>query len=79
MELRSTEKTYMASVSWVYAEDQIIALRRQNAAAEAASLVDIGLDISRLRLRYTIEGDHPPWRPLIEEKRHYPRVKISRS
>jgi type IV secretory pathway VirB9-like protein len=26
MELRSTEKTYMASVSWVYAEDQIIAL-----------------------------------------------------
>jgi type IV secretion system protein TrbG len=33
MELRSTEKTYMASVSRVYAEDQIIALCRQNAAA----------------------------------------------
>jgi type IV secretion system protein TrbG len=64
MELRSTEKTYMASVSWVYAEDQIIALRRQNAAAEAASPFDTGLDISRLRSRYTIEGDHPPWRPL---------------
>jgi type IV secretion system protein TrbG len=64
MELRSTEKTYMASVSWVYAEDQIIALRRQNAAAEALAPVDTGLDMSRLRLRYTIEGDHPPWRPL---------------
>jgi type IV secretion system protein VirB9 len=64
MELRSTEKTYMASVSWVYAEDQIIALRRQNAAAEAAAPVDTGLDISRLRFRYTIEGDNPPWRPL---------------
>jgi type IV secretion system protein TrbG len=64
MELRSTEKTYMASVSWVYAEDQIIALRRQNAADEAAAPVDTGLDIGRLRFRYTIEGDNPPWRPL---------------
>ena len=36
LELRSTEKTYMASVSWAYAQDQLIALRRQNAAAEAA-------------------------------------------
>ncbi len=31
LELRSTEKTYMASVSWQYPEDQLIALRRQNA------------------------------------------------
>jgi type IV secretion system protein VirB9 len=64
MELRSTEKTYMASVSWVYAQDQIIALRRQNAAAEAAMPIDTGLDIGRLRFRYTVEGDNPPWRPL---------------
>jgi type IV secretion system protein VirB9 len=59
MELRSIEKTYMASVSWVYAQDQIIALRRQNAAAEAAAPVDTGLDIGRLRFRYNIEGDLP--------------------
>jgi type IV secretion system protein VirB9 len=64
MELRSTEKIYMASVSWVYAQDQIIALRRQNVAAEAATPVDTGLDIGRLQFRYTIEGDNPPWRPL---------------
>ncbi|MBO0750622.1 MAG: P-type conjugative transfer protein TrbG [Bradyrhizobiaceae bacterium] len=64
LELRSTEKTYMASVSWVYAQDQIIALRRQNAAAEMSSPVDTGLDVSRLRFRYAIEGDNPPWRPL---------------
>ena len=31
LELRSTEKTYMASVSWQYPQDQLIALRRQNA------------------------------------------------
>jgi len=67
MELRSTEKTYMASVSWLYAEDQIIALRRQNEMAEAARPVDSGLDIDRMCFRYTVEtveGDNPPWRPL---------------
>ena len=64
MELRSTEKTYMASVSWIYPQDQLIALRRQNAAAETAIPVDTGLDIGHLRFRYTIEGDNPPWRPL---------------
>jgi len=36
----------------------------RNAVAEAAAPVDTGLDIGRLRLRYTIEGDNPPWRPL---------------
>ena len=39
LELRSTEKTYMASVSWVYPQDQLIALRRQNASADAAAPV----------------------------------------
>jgi type IV secretion system protein VirB9 len=64
LELRSTEKTYMASVSWAYAQDQLIALRRQNAAADAASPVATGVDINALNFRYKIEGDNPPWRPL---------------
>ena len=64
LELRSTERTYMASVSWIYPQDQLIALRRQNALADAAAPVETGLDINRLRFRYAIEGDNPPWRPL---------------
>ena len=64
LELRSTEKTYMASVSWQYPHDQLIALRRQNAVAEAAAPVDTGLDVGRLNFRYAIEGDTPAWRPL---------------
>lgn len=64
LELRSTEKTYMASVSWQYPQDQLIALRRQNASAEAAAPIVSGVDIARLRFRYSIEGDSPPWRPL---------------
>ena len=64
LELRSTEKAYMASVSWQYPQDQLIALRRYNAVAEAAAPVDTGLDLARLNFRYAIEGDTPAWRPL---------------
>lgn len=64
MELRSTERTYMASVSWQYPQDQLIALRRQNLAAEAAQPVAGGVDLANLNFRYAIEGDRAPWRPL---------------
>lgn len=64
LELRSTEKTYMASVSWQYPEDQLIALRQQNRDAAAAAPVATGIDISNLNFRYAIRGDNPAWRPL---------------
>ncbi len=64
LELRSDDKTYMAAVSWLYAEDQLIALRQQNAAADAAAPVATGVDINALNFRYRIEGDNPAWRPL---------------
>ena len=64
MELRATERTYMASVSWQYPQDQLIALRRQNAEAQAAQPVATGIDLSRVNFRYEINGDRAPWRPL---------------
>ncbi|MNL03520.1 Conjugal transfer protein [compost metagenome] len=64
LELRSTEKTYMASVSWQYPVDQLIALRRQNARAAETQAVASGVDISKINFRYRIEGDAAPWRPL---------------
>ncbi|MCP1931021.1 P-type conjugative transfer protein TrbG [Bradyrhizobium elkanii] len=64
MELRSTERTYMASVSWQYPQDQLIALRRQNAQAQAAQPVASGIDVSRINFRYEVTGDRAPWRPL---------------
>jgi type IV secretion system protein VirB9 len=64
LELRSAEKTYMASVSWAYPQDQLIALRRHNAAADDAAPVASGVDIGALNFRYRIEGDDPAWRPL---------------
>ena len=64
LELRSAEKTYMASVSWAYPQDQLIALRRQNAAANDGAPIASGVDIGALNFRYRIEGDDPAWRPL---------------
>ena len=64
LELRSAEKTYMASVSWAYPQDQLIALRRQNAAADDAAPITAGVNINALNFRYRIEGDDPAWRPL---------------
>jgi type IV secretion system protein TrbG len=64
LELRATAKTYMASVSWIYPQDRLIALRRQNELAEAETPIGTDVDLGSLRFRYTIDGDTPPWRPL---------------
>ncbi len=64
LELRADEKTYMASVSWSYPQDQLIAVRKANAVAEAAAPAAAGIDLDALNFRYRIEGDAPPWRPV---------------
>lgn len=64
LELRATAKTYLASVSWAYPEDQLIALRRQNQEAEAHQPIASGIDITALNFRYAIDGDSVPWKPL---------------
>lgn len=64
LELRATEKTYMASVSWQYPQDQLIALRRQNAEAKAAQPLATDIDLARVNFRYEVTGDAAPWRPL---------------
>ena len=64
LELRSDAKTYMASVSWAYPQDQLIALRAQDTAAEALAPLASGVDVTALNFRYRVEGDNPPWRPL---------------
>lgn len=64
LELRSTPDAYMASVSWTYPQDALIALAARNrAAAEAQSTVP-GINIDALNFRYEIDGDKVPWRPV---------------
>jgi P-type conjugative transfer protein TrbG len=59
LELHSVDKTYMASVSWAYPQDQLIALRAQNAASEASAPVGSGINLVDLNFRYRLEGDNP--------------------
>ncbi|PZU44400.1 MAG: P-type conjugative transfer protein TrbG [Sphingomonas sp.] len=63
IELRATASTYMASVSWTYPQDRLIALRGANAAAASVAPIATGLDIAALDFRYRIEGDRVAWRP----------------
>lgn len=64
LELTSTEKAWMASVSWDYPKDRMLALRRQAQAASAAAPVDTGLSLEKIRFRYAVSGSNPPWKPL---------------
>lgn len=64
LELRATVGTYMASVSWIYPQDQLIALRERSAAMENGAPIAAGIDVSALNFAYKIEGDSPAWKPL---------------
>ncbi|WP_434782626.1 P-type conjugative transfer protein TrbG [Ferrovum myxofaciens] len=64
IELTSTEKAWMASVSWDYPKDRMLALQRQAQAAQAAAPVDAGLSLEKIRFRYAITGSNPLWKPL---------------
>lgn len=64
VELRATAAAYMASVSWTYPADELIAL--QAAEAEAARLAPVAgaIDLAALNFRYRIGGDKTAWRPV---------------
>ena len=64
LELTSTERAWMASVSWDYPKDRMLALQRQAQAASAAAPVDTDLSLEKIRFRYAVSGSNPPWKPL---------------
>ncbi|HDR8925002.1 TPA: P-type conjugative transfer protein TrbG [Burkholderia vietnamiensis] len=64
LELTSTERAWMASVSWDYPKDRMLALQRQAQAANVAAPVDTGLSLEKIRFRYAVSGSNPPWKPL---------------
>lgn len=62
LELTATLETWMASVSWDYPQDRLLAL--QGSPRVATAPVTDGVALERLRFRYAISGDSPPWRPV---------------
>lgn len=62
VELTATLETWMASVSWDYPQDTLLAL--QGSPRIAAAPATDGVAGERMRFRYAISGDSPPWRPV---------------
>ena len=64
LELHAFNETYMAAVSWRYANQPLV--QRRIVSSEASATRDPvvpGLQLGRLKFRYEISGDEPHWRP----------------
>ena len=64
LELSSTPQAWMASVSWDYPKDRLLALQKQAREAQAGAPVETGMTLEQIRFRYAVSGDSPPWKPL---------------
>lgn len=64
IELSSTPQAWMASASWDYPKDRLLALQKRARETREATPVDTGLAIENLRFRYAVTGDAPSWKPL---------------
>ncbi|MBL4574486.1 MAG: P-type conjugative transfer protein TrbG [Opitutaceae bacterium] len=66
LDMMSYKSTYMASLSWHYPKDELLALKGRNnrAFARRDHTVKADFDLNNLNFRYEISGDTPPWRPI---------------
>ncbi|OJX27941.1 MAG: P-type conjugative transfer protein TrbG [Burkholderiales bacterium 68-12] len=64
LELSSTPQAWMASVSWDYPRDRMLALQKQAREVQAGTPVETGMTLEQIRFRYAVSGDSPPWKPL---------------
>lgn len=64
VQLTSTPSTAMTGMRWTYPQDELLALARQRAEAEAARPVSVSVEVARLNFDYRVTGDKPAWRPL---------------
>ena len=64
LEMRSSQATYMASVSWTYPGSELVSLKMSRAEMDAATnaVAEVGVKLNELRFSYRIEGD-APWKP----------------
>jgi P-type conjugative transfer protein TrbG len=54
----------MTGIAWTYPQDELLALKRAEAALAAAEPVAAPVAVERLNFSYAIEGDAPVWRPI---------------
>src|SRR3546814_9128918 len=54
----------MASVAWIYPQDQLIVLRTTETGRARNTPLASGVDLTALNFGYRIDGDRPDWRPV---------------
>ncbi|RZK02273.1 MAG: P-type conjugative transfer protein TrbG [Novosphingobium sp.] len=64
LQVTATARTAMASISWTYPADDLIALQRSAETAASVAPVAGALSLDRLNFDYRLTGDRPQWRPL---------------
>ena len=64
VDVASSRGPAMAGIAWTYPQDELIALRRAEAAAAAAQPVAAGMAVEALNFAYAISGDKVSWRPV---------------
>jgi type IV secretion system protein VirB9 len=64
LQLESTDRTYMAAVSWTYPQDGLVSPRADGALPAQVASMQLGLSPDDLHFRYAISGDNPSWKPL---------------
>ncbi|MEH6487896.1 P-type conjugative transfer protein TrbG [Hyphomonas oceanitis] len=63
LELRAFQETYMAAVSWRYANQQLVTRVASTSPRTSEPSGPQGLQLERLKFRYELAGDNPHWRP----------------
>jgi P-type conjugative transfer protein TrbG len=64
LELKATPATWMASVSWDYPGDRLMAIKNANQRAQESAPIAPSIALDHLNFRYEIKGDTPSWRPI---------------
>ncbi|MDE2135340.1 MAG: TrbG/VirB9 family P-type conjugative transfer protein [Alphaproteobacteria bacterium] len=67
LQLESTDRTYMAAISWTYPQDGLVTENPSAGAAASHSPTDNIPSVDNLNFDYTITGDDPPWKHVPSE------------
>lgn len=62
LQLESTDRTYMAAISWTYPQDGLVSANLTAARSQPAA--DVGPALDNLHFDYEITGDDAPWKPV---------------
>ncbi|MDE2184218.1 MAG: P-type conjugative transfer protein TrbG [Alphaproteobacteria bacterium] len=64
LQLESTDRTYMAAISWNYPQDGLVTENPSAGTVASHSPTEGIPSLDNLNFNYAISGDDPPWKPL---------------